>query len=132
MPYLAEASINPLDLGQLLILLGAAAAIYLKLRSALREMAGKGEAREIANDPLNVREAPEFVTRRECGILHHSLELRMTNLETRFERHSTDVKDTTDKLREDVADLSDRISDRFLNQAETLRAIERAVGRLES
>jgi hypothetical protein len=122
---------DPLETGKLLILLAGMAGVYLKIHQAMRTMAGKGEGREITNDPLNVREAPEYVSRRECGMLHHGLENRLTHLELRFDRHISEVKTTTDALREDITGLSDRMDDKFATVSDTLREISRAVGRLE-
>jgi hypothetical protein len=122
---------DPLELGKLLILLAGLAGLYLKLNQALRQMVGKGEGREITNNPLNVREAPEFVTRRECGVMHLGFENRLTHLELRFDRHISDVKETTDALREDITDLRDRMDDKFATVSEDLKEISRAVGRLE-
>jgi len=120
-----------IEIGTLVLQLGAVAAVYAKLQSAMRQMAGKGEGREITNDPLNVRAAEEFVSRRECGIMHRGLEGRVARLETRFAEHIHEAKATTDKLRDDLSDIRDRMTDQFAVQHDTLRAIERAVGRLE-
>jgi hypothetical protein len=122
---------DPLEAGKLLIMLAGLAGLYLKLNQAVRQMAGKGEGREITNNPLNVREAPEFITRRECGILHHGFESRLTHLEVRFDKHISDVKETTDAMREDLTEIRDRMDDKFSTVSEELREISRAVGRLE-
>jgi len=122
---------DPLEAGKLLILLAGLAGLYLKLNQAVRQMAGKGEGREITNDPLNVREATEYVTRRECGFLHHSFDSRLTHLEQRFDKHIGEVKTTTDALRDDITELRDRMDDKFSTISEELREIGRAVGRLE-
>jgi hypothetical protein len=122
---------DPLEIGKFILMLGALAGIYLKINQAVRSATGKGEPREIANDPLNVREAPEFMSRRECAIHHHSFDARLTNLENRFDRHITDIKTTTDGLREDITDLRDRVDDQFATVNDSLREITRAVGRLE-
>ena len=81
--------------------------------------------------PFETRAAEEFVSHRECGILHHNMEVRLSNLEHRFDKHISEVKTTTDALREDITKLSDRMDDKFAIVSDTLREISRAVGRLE-
>jgi hypothetical protein len=122
---------DALELGKFILMLAGLAGLYLKLNQAVRQMAGKGEGREITNDPLNVRAAPEFISRRECGIIHHGLENRIGHLELRFDKHIAEVKTTTDALRDDITDLRDRIDDKFATVSDGLREISRAVGRLE-
>lgn len=122
---------DPLEAGKLLILLGGLAGIYLKMGQAMRTMAGKGEAREITNDPLNVREVPEYMSRREGGILLHALEMRLTHLEARFDKHIGEVQKTTDALRHDIESLRDRLDDKLSTMSEDIREISRAIGRLE-
>lgn len=122
---------DPLELGKFILMLGGMAGLYLKINQAVRSATGKGEPREIANDPLNVREAPEFMTRRECAIHHHNFESRLTSLEYRFDKHITDIKTTTDALRDDITELRDRVDDRLTKIDDSLREITRAVGRLE-
>jgi hypothetical protein len=122
---------DPLELGKFILMLAGLAGLYLKMNQAMRQLAGKGEAREIVNDPLHVKEAPEFVTRRECGVMHHGFDTRLTHLEIRFDKHISEVKTTTDALREDITDLRDRIDDKFQTVSDDLREISRSVGRLE-
>lgn len=122
---------DPYELGKLIIMLGGMAGLYLKINQAARAAVGKGEAREITNDPLNVREVPEYMSRRECTIHHHNFETRLSSLELRFDRHITDIKTTTDSLRDDITELRDRMEDRFVTMSDELREISRAVGRLE-
>ena len=122
---------DPLELGKFILMLGGMAGIYLKINQAVRSATGKGEPREIANNPLNVREAPEFMTRRECSIHHINFENRLTSLEHRFNNHLAEIKTTTDDLKTDVQELRDRMDDKFETVSDSLREITRAVGRLE-
>lgn len=122
---------DPLELGKLILLLGGMAGLYLKINQAVRSATGKGEPREIANNPLNVREAPEFITRRECALHHHNFENRLTSLEHRFNNHLSEIRETTDGLKSDVADLRDRMDDKLSTMDETLREMSRSLGRLE-
>ena len=122
---------DPLEIGKFILMLGGMAGIYLKINQAVRSATGKGEPREIANNPLNVREAPEFMTRRECSIHHINFENRLTSLEHRFNNHLAEIKHTTDDLKSDVEELRDRMDDRMGRIDESLREITRAIGRLE-
>lgn len=122
---------DPLELGKLILMLGGMAGLYLKINQAARAAAGKGEPRELTNDPLNVREAPEYMTRRECSIHHINFENRLSSLEHRFNNHLSEIRQTTDDLKSDVADLRDRMDDKLSTMDETLREMSRSLGRLE-
>lgn len=120
-----------LETGKLLIMLAGLAGVYLKINQAMRAMTGKGEPREISNNPLKVQEVPEYMSRREGGILLHALELRLTHLEARFDKHIGEVHRTTEELRDDIESLRDRIDDKLGTMADDIREISRAIGRLE-
>ena len=122
---------DPLETGKLILMLGGMAGIYLKVNQAVRSATGKGEPREILNDPLHVREVPEFMTRRECSIHHHNFEARLPNLEHRFHTHRTHTKTTTADTQTKMPEPRDRMDDRFITVNDSLRDITRAVGRLE-
>ncbi len=122
---------DALELGKFILMLAGLAGLYLKMNQAMRQLTGKGEAQEITNDPLNVRKAPEYVSRRECNILHHGMESRLAHLEHRFDLHIAEVKTTTDALRGDVTELRDRMDDKFELVTDDLKEISRAIGRLE-
>lgn len=125
---------DSLELGKLLILLGGMAGIYLKLQQALRTMAGKGDAREITNNPLKVQEEPRHATHADLT----RVEKRMNHLEREIHEMKQDSLKAREKIHDEISDLRDRIDDKLETQAEiardqaaTLRAIERSLGRLE-
>lgn len=124
---LADTSVNPLELGQFLLMMGAVAALYLKIRSAAREMAGRGELREISPQPLEVTEAKAPATLRDVA----RVEKRVVRLEGEVQGMKRDNETARDKMHDEMRDLRDRMSDQFQSQGETLRTIERALGRLE-
>jgi hypothetical protein len=84
----------------------------------IRQVLGKNDKREIVNDPLEVREHPEFVSRRECTILHHGFENRLLFLERRAETQQTEFK-------KDVSDLHDKMN---AHHGEIMRALGRLEG----
>ena len=122
---------DPVEIGKLIVPLAALAGFYLKIQSSIRSMAGKGDMREITNNPLNVREAPEFMTRRECSIHHVAFEHRLSSLEHRFDKHIQEAKATTDAIRDDLSDIRTALGDRMGHIDDSLREITRSVGRLE-
>lgn len=126
---------DPLEIGKFIILLGALAGIYLKIQASLRQMAGKGEMREISPNPLPVTHAARQATMDD--ILH--LERRLVSLENRFDSHMTTNAAQIERVRDDITELRDRVDDKMdanaellHGYAETLRQIERAIGRLEN
>ena len=118
---------DPLELGKILVPLAALAGIYLKLQTALRQMAGKGESREITNNPLNVLSQSRPATMED---INH-VALRVLTLERRFESHMSEMQTTTAAIEESVSDLRDRIDDKLGEMDSTLREMSRSLGRLE-
>jgi hypothetical protein len=118
---------DPLEIGKLLILLTALAGIYMKIQVAMRQMAGKGEAREIVNDPLRVQESSRPATL-------HDVE-RVESRVGVIEREMKDIRKDADQWRErtndSLIDLRDRFDDQLTGIKSELREIGRAVGRLE-
>lgn len=96
----------------------AIAAIVVNLILLVKKLMGKGEARAILNDPLNVREHPEVMTRRECGLLNAQFEARLAVLERRFDTQQHDIKT-------ELSEIHGRIT---ANHSETMRAIGRLEG----
>jgi hypothetical protein len=61
----------------------ASALAYREIASGVRRMSGRGESREITNDPLNVRVAAEFASRHELHQVQlevHQISQRLVNL----------------------------------------------------
>jgi hypothetical protein len=118
---------DPLETGKLLIMLAGLAGLYLKLNSAVRAMSGKGDAREISNDPLKVQETVRTATLDDVK----RVEKRVTKVEgeiSAMKRHSDEwVSD----IRDDMSELKDRMDDKFSDVGDKLQEISRAVGRLE-
>lgn len=118
---------DPLETGKFMLMLGGLAGLYLKINQAARAAAGKGEPREITNNPLPVQEASRPATMEDVRLVDH----RVSKLEHRLDAHITDSRKATDDLREDVGDLRDRIDDRMTRIDDALRELTRSVGRLE-
>lgn len=118
---------DPLETGKLLILLAGLAGIYLKMHQAMRTLTGRGEAREISNDPLKVQE-----TVRPATI--HDVE-RVEKRVSQIERDLGDQKEAAtaarEKINEQLTDMRDRMDDKLGIINDELRSIGRAVGRLE-
>ena len=118
---------DPVEIGKLLILLAALAGIYVKLQSAIRQAAGKGDAREITNNPLNVLAHSRPATMED---INH-VALRVLTLERRFESHMSEMQTTTAAIEDSVTDLRDRLDDKLGAMDSTLREMSRSLGRLE-
>ena len=118
---------DPLEAGKFILMLGGMAGLYLKINQAARAAAGKGEAREITNNPLNTQNVPRVATMDD---INH-VSLRIMTLERRFESHMSEMQTTTVGISEDVSDLRDRMDDKLQSMDETLREMSRSLGRLE-
>lgn len=118
---------DPLEIGKLLVLLGGLAGIYLKLQSALRQMAGKGDAREITNNPLNTQNISRPATMEDLG----RVDDRVSAVEKRLQDNQTATEQWRMSISEDIIDLRDRIDDKLDGVNDSLKEINRAVGRLE-
>lgn len=118
---------DPIEIGKLVVLLGGLAGIYLKLQSAMRQMVGKGEGREITNNPLNVQAMSRPATMED---INH-VALRVLTLERRFESHMSEMQTTTAAIEDSVSDLRDRLDDKLGEMDATLREMSRSLGRLE-
>ena len=126
---------DTLEVGKLIVLLGGMAGIYLKLQQAMRAMAGKGEGREITNNPLKIQEEPRHATHADLA----RVEKRMNHLERDIHEMKQDSLKAREKIHDEITDLRDRMDDKLETQSEiardqaaTLRAIERSLGRLEN
>lgn len=118
---------DPLETGKLLIMLAGLAGLYLKLNQAMRSMAGKGDAREISNDPLKVQETVRPATLDD-----------VKRVERRVDRIEAEIKDARrnddqwrEKIRDDMTDLRDHLDDKISLANEKLSEIGRSLGRLE-
>lgn len=118
---------DPLETGKLIIMLAGLAGLYLKLNQAMRAMSGKGDAREISNDPLKVQETVRPATIHDV----ERVEKRVTKLEREVIEHKTETARYREKLSENITELRDRMDDRFITVSDDLKEIGRAVGRLE-
>lgn len=118
---------DPLETGKLLITIAGLAGLYLKLNQAVRAMAGKGEPREISNDPLNVQETPRPATLDDVK----RVERRVDRIEGEIRDSKKESQAWREKLSDDLTDLRDRLDDKTGVIHEELREISRAVGRLE-
>lgn len=118
---------DPLELGKLLILLAGLAGLYLKLNQGMRQLAGKGEAREITNNPLHTQSVSRPATMEDLNVVA----LRVLHLERRFESHMAEMQSTTEGIEQKVSDLRDRLDDKLTSMDETLREMSRSLGRLE-
>lgn len=118
---------DTVEAAKLLVPLAMLAGLYLKVNKAVRTMAGKGDAREISNDPLKVQETVRPATLEDVK----AIEKRVARLEKEFKEHTLEADRFRDKIYSEITDLKDRMTDQLLIQGETLRSIERSVGRLE-
>lgn len=118
---------DPLETGKLIILLGGIAGLYLKMNSAVRAMTGRGESREITNTPLHVQEQSRPATLEDLG----HLEDRVDKLEREVMENQETTHRSQEKILDEVAELRDRVDDRYDLVADKLSEIQRAVGRLE-
>lgn len=118
---------DPYETGKTLVTIGGMAALYLKMQSAVRAMVGKGEAREITNNPLNTTHQARAATMDDVNHVAH----RVTLLERRIEEHMKETSLACHDNGEKVDDLRDRMDDKFDKLNDTLGEITRAVGRLE-
>ncbi len=118
---------STIETGQLIAELGIAAGIYLKIRSAVREMAGKGETREITNNPLNVQAASRPATMEDVAAVAE----RVTRVERQLVETAKHSQDASHENGEKIDDLRDRMDDKLTSLTDDIREITRAVGRLE-
>lgn len=116
-----------MEIGTLLLQLGAVAALYAKVQSAVRQMAGKGEQREITNDPLRTQDSPALATLRDV----ERVEFRVVRLERELKDIGKENDVFREKMHDELREVRDRMGDQFQLLGETLRTIERSVGRLE-
>jgi hypothetical protein len=118
---------DPVEIGKLLVPLAALAGIYMKLQSAMRQMAGKGDGREITNNPLIVQGSARPATMDDVDLLAR----RVTKLEEQIIANARHAEDSSHETLKTIYDLRDRIDDKLGTVAEKLQEIGRAVGRLE-
>lgn len=107
--------------------LAALAGIYLKLASAMRQMAGKGDAREITNNPLNTQNISRSATMEDV----EAVARRVTKLEEQIVCNARTAEDASHQLLQNIGELRDRIDDKLTTVSDRLSEITRAVGRLE-
>ena len=118
---------DPVEIGKLIVPLAALAGIYLKLQSAVRQMAGKGEGREITNNPLHVQELSRPATIHDV----ERVERRVALMEMDMKEMKRATDQFRERLRSDITEMRDRMDDKLITVSEELREIGRAVGRLE-
>ena len=118
---------DPLSIGTLILGLAGLAAIYSKINSAIRQMAGKGEGREITNNPLNTLNHSRPATMEDVKIIAD----RVAKLEKNQSINATAFQAATHENSTKIDDLRDRIDDKLENLTDKLGEISRAVGRLE-
>lgn len=118
---------DPLEIGKLLLLLAGLAGVYVKINQAMRAMAGKGDAREISNDPLKVQETARPATIHDV----ERVERRVTKVEQDLTDQKAAAQKAREKIHDDLSEMRDRIDDKFGTLSEDIREITRAVGRLE-
>jgi hypothetical protein len=116
-----------LETGKLLVMLAGLAGLYLKLNQAVRSMAGKGDAREISNNPLNVQETSRPATIEDVN----RVDLRVSKLEKKIEKHMQDSTEQREDVRDSINDLRERMDDKFFQVSDDIKEISRAIGRLE-
>ena len=95
----------------------AIAAIAGNLVIVLRKVFGKPEDTTISNSPLMVQKHEEWVSRRECSQHHSAFNLRLLNLEQRFDKQQ-------DSIKAEISDLHEKMNSHH-------GEIMRAIGRLE-
>lgn len=108
-------------------MLAGLAGLYLKMNQAMRQMAGRGDAREISNNPLIVQESARAATIDDVV----RVDVRVTKLEKRMDSHMKEAAETREGMREHLDEMRDRMDDKFQTVTEELRELSRAVGRLE-
>lgn len=118
---------SPVEIGQTLLTLGAASALYFKIQSAVRQMAGKGDAREITNNPLITQDSPRPATLEDVQREAH----RITALERRLDAHISESRAANHDLQDSMTKLRDKIDVCMRDMNDELRELIRAVGRLE-
>lgn len=118
---------DPLEAGKFILMAGGMAGLYLKIHQAARAAAGKGDAREITNNPLNTQNVPRVATMEDVHVVDH----RVTRLESRLDAHISESRKSAGELQEAIQDLRDRVDDKLTSVNEELREITRSVGRLE-
>lgn len=119
--------IDPMESGKLIVLLGGIAAVYLRINKAMREMVGKGEGREITNNPLHVQKQSRPATLEDVK----RIERRVDHLEGEMKEMMHDEERWREKMRDDMTDLRIHLDDKMTDISSELREIGRAVGRLE-
>jgi len=120
-------TMDPLETGKALLMLGGLAGVYLKLHQAQRAMMGKGDAREISNNPLHVQETSRPATIDDVK----AVDQRVSKLERKIEAHMKESAEQREGVRDSIEDLRDRMDDKFSGITEELRELSRSVGRLE-
>lgn len=118
---------DPLQVGTLILLLFGLAGGYLKINQAMRALVGKGESREISNDPLKVQETARPATIHDI----QAVERRVTKIEKDLATQKEDAQRAREKINEQLTDMRDRLDDKFSSLSDDVREITRAVGRLE-
>ncbi len=119
--------IDPMEAGKLIVMLGGIAAVYLRVNKAMREMVGKGEGREITNNPLHIQKTSRPATLEDVK----RLEARVVRLEDDVHGMKADSIKAREKIHDELTDIRDRLDDKFTDLGDELREIGRAVGRLE-
>jgi alpha/beta superfamily hydrolase len=118
---------DPLETGKFIATLAALAGFYFKINSSLRTMAGKGDAREITNNPLNTQSISRPATMEDV----QAVARRVTKLEEQIVVNARNAENANHEMLGRLDELRDRLDDKLTTVAERLHEISRAVGRLE-
>ena len=84
----------------------------------VRKFMGKPEGTTISNSPLVVQKHEEWMSRRECSQHNATFNLRLLNLEQRFDKQQ-------DSIKAEISDLHEKMNS---HHAEIMRAIGRLEG----
>lgn len=95
-------------------------------------ISGKAESRRIANDPLHVQKATEFVTAEHCQLLHRNFESRLINLEKNVALLFQQQRESYDKFMESMGHANERIHERIDEVAQSVAHIEGTIEPLKN
>ncbi len=91
---------------------------------AVRKVQGRGEKREITNDPLTVRQHEDYVTEERFNEVHQERTANMNRLMEKFDELGEKVTELPEKIRRERAEDMRDIFNRLNNHAERLARIE--------
>lgn len=122
---------NALEIGKFLLTLAALATAYAKIQSSIRSMNGKGEMREITNNPLNTQKVSRTATMEDV----ENVTKQVKTLERRFDKHLDGIETNQIEIEHKVDGLKDSMNDRFDDFRDRIddkmEVLNRSIGRLE-